>query len=246
MANPADKPAAPADARDPFAWDPDPTVLVSKRSRRFMVPKSLFERAATDRDRKMWHLEASDGHRRPDEAWLTIHAGVTFLGTLSTSWRDLQAAGPGQCSAMPDMSRAVLAQPVSQAQQTIVNTYANKDPATGRLLPPAVFAIFARVVEYLRDEQQPGLWRTDDAFDAPEMMLLPLSEVFSQRTNAGQQANAMVTAAIPVLRRSLHETITPLGVLHDYAIRHRGGGAAAIASLCKAKSAKWQLGRTAA
>lgn len=231
--NPDDKPTAPAEARDPFAWDDNPTVLVSKRSRRFMVPKVLFEHAASDAE--------AVGDRR-QEQWVTVHAGVTFLGTLSTSWRDLGAAGPGQVSATPDMSRAVLAQPISQGQQIIRDTWANKDPATGRLLPPAVRTVFDRVFGYLR-QHHADLWRTDDAYDAPEMLMLPLAEVFLQRTAEGQQANAMVTAAIPVLRRSLHETITPLGVLHDYAIRHRGGGAQAIVAACKAKAARWKIGQ---
>lgn len=223
------------DAHDPFAWDPDPVVLVSRRARRLLFPRLLVERALTADE---------VATARPD-LWVIAQAGVTFLGTLSTSWADL-ATMPGHASTVPDMRRAVLAQPASWAQQAISAPGAgNKDPATGRLRPDRVREIFRRVFAYVKDTRHPtspDLWTTVDGYDAPEMMMLPLSEVFSQRTERGQQAHEAVFKTIPVLRRVVHETVTPLGVLHDYAVRARGGGASAILSACRAKAAKWKVG----
>lgn len=221
---------------DPFAWDPDPTVLVARKSYRLYFPRPLVERALT---------EAEAASMKPDQ-WVAVQAGVTFLGTLSTSWADLTTI-PGHASTVPDMRRAVLAQPATQAQQTITSPAArNKDAATGRLRPDKVRAIFDRVFSYLKDHRHPtatDLWTSVDGFDAPELVILPLSELFKQNTDRGQQAHAAVFTAIPHLRRVPHETVTPLGVLHDYAIRaSRSGGATAILGACRAKAAKWKVG----
>jgi hypothetical protein len=237
----ADDPTTPP--ADPFAWDPDPTVLVSRRSRRFYVPRVLFERDATEAERATWKSRDSLASQRGD-SHVVAQAGLTFLGTLMTSWRDWTAHSSAQVSQVPDMSRAVLLQPISQAQETIRGDMRHKDRATGRLIPSHVRAIFERVFGYVQ-EVHADLWRPMDHDDAPEMLILPLSEVFSQRTDRGQQANAIITAAIPVLRRVQHETVTPVCALHDYAIRARGGGAAAILAACKAKGAKWKIGAMA-
>lgn len=242
----AKPPTSPDDlaptAADPFAWDPDPLVLVSKRARRFHVPRVLFDRDATDAERAAWYRIADDATPTArGDTWVTAQAGVTFLGTLMTSWADHRAQHSGQVASVPDMSRAVLVLPISQAQQQIKDNPANRDPATGRVKPAAVRTIFERVFGHV-EETWPALFKAADAYDAPEMMLVRLSEVFAQNTPKGQQANAMITAAIPALRKVTHETVTPLGCLHDYAIRHRGGGAVAIMHACKAKAAKWKVG----
>lgn len=247
-------PTPDTDDRDPFAWDPDPIVLVSKRPRRLYFPRLLIDRDATPEEIKAWTTPPDplpNGATRPgphlpsvrQDQWIVAQAGVTFLGTYSTSWADL-ATVQGHATAIPNMQRAILAQPVTQAQAAIINNPANKDHATGRMRPDKVRAIFERVFRYLREHRHPSapdLWTSADGYDAPEMMLLPLSELFTQRTEAGQHAHAMVVKAIPHLRRVVHETVAPLGVLHDYAIRSRSGGASAILSQCRAMAAKWKL-----
>lgn len=225
---------------DPFAWDSDPVVLVSKRPRQFHVPRVIFEREPTAAERAAWKGRESSSTVRADQ-WVAILPGIQFLGTLSTSWNDIKALQPGQVSQVPDMSKAVLVNPASQMQATIRMSSAVREPSTGRIKPAEIRKIFERVLEHVREECQ-GLWVAGDAFDSPELMMLPLSEVFRQATTAGQQACSMVLAAIPKLRRSINETVTPLGVLHDYAIRSRAGGAAAIVAACKSKAAAWSLG----
>lgn len=243
-----------ASERDPFAWDPDPVVLVSKRPRRLYFPRLLIDRDPTTDEIKAWTTPPDplpNGATRPgphlpsvrQDQWIVAQTGVTFLGTFSTSWADLLTV-PGHAPALPNMQRAILAQPVTQAQAAIIGNPANKDHATGRMRPDKVRTIFERVFRYLREHRHPStpdLWTSVDGYDAPEMMLLPLSELFTQSTAAGQHAHAMVFKSIPHLRRVVHETVAPLGVLHDYAIRSRSGGASAILGQCRAMAAKWKM-----
>lgn len=223
-------------ARDPFAWDPDPLVLVSRRPRILYFPKVLAQREATDADYKRWRADDSTALSRHEEQ-MAVGAGVTFLGCYTTSWADLDKR-PGHASPVPDVAKMLLVEPFTRARDLITGDRANKDPATGRLLPARVHAIYLRILRHHQREALDGRvglnpWETPDGFDAPEMTLLRLSEVFTQRTDAGQHACATVTSTIRHLRRNPHETVTPLGALHDYAVRARGGGASAILEECR-------------
>ena len=219
----------PAEApADPFAWDPDPVVLVSRRPRILYFPHVLLEREATADELKRWSAddEQNTPTRRRDEQF-GIQAGVTFLGTYTTSWADMETRF-GQASSGPAHgARMLLVEPFVRGRESIVNNRENRDASTGRLIPARVNAIYMRILRYHR-EQKPAsgaldMWTPGDGFDAPELQLVRLSEVFSQKTEAGQQANATIMATIKHLRRDPHEVVTPLGALHDYAIRHRQG-----------------------
>lgn len=212
---------------DPFAWDPDPLVLVSRRPRILYFPRVLATRDATEDDYKRWRSDSSTTAQRQEEQ-MAVGAGVTFLGTHTTSWADL-ATRPGHAPAVPDPARMILVEPFTRVRDLITRAE-NKDPASGRLLPHKAHAIYLRILRHLQREAKDGRagvnpWETVDGFDAPDLTLLRLSEVFSQRTDAGQQAHATVTATIRHLRRDRHEVLTPLGALHDYAVRNRAGGA---------------------
>lgn len=210
---------------DPFRWDPDPLVLVSRRPRILYFPRVLASRDPTDADYAAWRSPDSTTLRRQEEQ-LAVGAGVTFLGTYTTSWAELQTR-PGHASQVPDPAKMILVEPFTRARDA-VDVRANKDPSTGRLIPARVNAIYLRILAHHQREAQAAEvnpWETRDGFDAPELMLVRLSEVFTQRTDAGQQAHATVTATIRHLRRDRHEVLTPLGALHDYAVRARSGGA---------------------
>jgi hypothetical protein len=230
----ADDPAT--DDRGPFWWDPDPLVLVSRRPRILYFPKVLASRDPTPRDYEAWRSQESTTLRRQEEQ-LAVGAGVTFLGTYTTSWADLETR-PGHATRTPDPAKMLLVEPFSRARDAIASQ-ANKDPATGRLIPAKVNAIYRRILAHLRKEAEDGRagtvnpWEPMDGFDAPELMLVRLSEMFTQRTDAGQQAHATTFATIRHLRRNPHEAVTPLGALHDYAIRHVSGGARAIVDECR-------------
>lgn len=241
--NPPPSDTTPA---DPFAWDPDPTVLVSRRARILYFPKVLASREATDAERSAWRSQESTIILRGEEQ-LAVGPGVTFLGTWTTSWADRHTM-KGHASATPDASKMLLVEPFTRVRDLIVNRRENKDPASGRLLPHRVQAIYARIIAHLQREARDGRcgamnpWETADGFDAPELMLVRLSEVFTQKTEAGQQAAATVLATIPHLRADRHETLTPLGALHDYAVRSRGGGATSILEACRQWATRKKVG----
>lgn len=71
---------------DPFAWDPDPVVLVSRRPRILYFPHVLLQRDATPEEVRRWagaNDENTAGRRRDEQMF--VQAGVTFLGTMMTS-----------------------------------------------------------------------------------------------------------------------------------------------------------------
>lgn len=239
--NPTPTDTAPA---DPFAWDPDPLVLVSRRARILYFPKVLATRDATEKERAQWRGEESSSVRRQEEQ-ISVNAGVTFLGCYTTSWADLDTA-QGNARGVPDPSKMILVEPFTRARDLITGDRSNRDQATGRLLPARVQAIYRRIFEYHRAEAEAGRtgarnpWETENGFDGPEMQLIRLSDVFAQRTEAGQQAHATITATIPHLRRNPHESVTPVGALHDYAIRHRGGRS--ILDACRTWAVRKKIG----
>jgi len=225
----AEKTPPPTDTThaDPFAWDPDPLVLVSRRPRILYFPRVLAQREATDRDYQQWREPGSTALHRQEEQ-MAVGAGVTFLGCYTTSWADLETAR-GHATAVPNSVKMILVEPFTRAHDLIARN--NRDPSSGRLIPTGVQAVYHRILRHHQREAQDGRcgalnpWATQDGFDAPELQMLRLSEVFSQRTEAGQHAHATVTTTIKYLRRNPHESVTPLGALHDYAIRSRAGAA---------------------
>ena len=116
------------------------------------------------------------------------------------------------------------------------------DRETRRVVPARVHAALLRVVEWLRNEErhlqdtkgvQPLLFTADDGFDpeGPEVAVMPLSEVFAQRTDRGRYAYAAAQAGIRWAKSGSH-----LGALHDYACREP-------AAWLLAQGARERLGR---
>lgn len=229
---------------DPFAWESDPTVLVSRRSRILMFPQALVERTPSAAEVAAWYAPDAGAHRTRSEQMLSIHAGVTFLGAYTTSWDYLHTTPGHAPTGAPRPDKCLLVRPMTKVELTDPRS-GNVDPETRRLIPAKVRAILHRIVGYLKDQKLSGahdLFTAPDGFDAPELMLLPLSEVIEQRTERGQQAHAMVINTIPHLRRDPQHVATPLGALHDYALRARHNRGAAIVAACRTWAARRKIG----
>lgn len=235
----------PETSADPFAWDPDPIVLVSRRPRVLYFPGALALREPTAADIAAW--TADRGSERPatpdtrQDQQLAISAGVTFLGAYTSSWA-YHTTTPGHApSGPPRPDQMLLVMPFHEAHAVIDNLRNGyKDRETARLRPEKVRAFFLRVLGYAAKHSVPHLFTTPDGFDAPELQLLRLSEIFKQNTDNGQQAHAAIINAIPHLRAQRFETITPLGALHDYAIRSKHGRA--IMEACRSWAARKKIG----
>jgi hypothetical protein len=213
---------------DPFAWDPDPQVLVARRGRILYFPSVLAQRALKDAEVAALRKRQADAALMVDPQF-AVRPGVNFLGTWCTSWADLRTT-PGHASKGPNPSAPLgLLEPYCKARH-LIDVPANKDPATGRLLPTKAREAFHRILDHHRTEHKDGVagaldpWTARNGFDGPDLAVLRLSEIFSQRTEAGQQAHAAILSAIPHLRRTTLD-MEHIGALHDYAVRHPGGRA---------------------
>lgn len=221
----ADKPTPPA---DPFAWDPDPLVLVSRRHRSLTFPAALLRGEMSD-DAVRRYLEppkdpGAVGMR--EEKTLGLLAGVNFLGTRTTSWALLRTQPQHAPTGGPDPNTMITVWPYCTGHDVVsAKGGPNWDREAGKVRPDGIRATLLRVLAFCRQYRPADavdLWTTADGFDAPELSLLRLSEVFRQHTPAGRDAHVSVTAAIPHLRRT-DEVLPQLGALHDYAVRDRAG-----------------------
>lgn len=233
-----DTPEAPR--ADLFAWDPDPVVVVSRRPRVLYFPPDLLSREPTEADVALW---TSDRWSSTQNKMLAIGAGVTFLGCYTSSWAYLSTTMGHAPKGPPPPDKCILVQPYTFASSVLTSrTSGNVDPETGRLIPARVNAALRRVIDYHQQHENPHLFRATDGYDAPELMLLPLSEVFSQRTERGQQAHTTVLTTIPHLRAVRHDVMTPLGALHDYALKHKTRAGEPIVAACRAWAARKKIG----
>jgi hypothetical protein len=213
----------PADIPASFEWTRDPVVLVSRRPRNIAFPGGLIHREPTAADLKAWR----DPNARNviSEHKLTLWAGVNFLGALTSAWALRSVPGPGQAPRSPPADGDMMVVTPDTTASALLRGPAFVDRETRRVVPARVHAALLRVVEWLRGEEkhlerergvQPLLFTADDGFDpeGPEVALLPLSEVFSQRTDRGRYAYAAAKAGIKWAKSGAH-----LGALHDYACR---------------------------
>lgn len=215
---PSDTPAAPPS----FAWDRDPVVVVSRRPRNVAFPGGLVHRDPTPAEIKAWRDPTSRGAA---EHRLTLGAGVNFLGALTSSWALRGVPGPGQAprSAPPEQDLMVITPDTTASALLRGPGFIDRD--SRRVVPALVHAALVRVLDWLRAEEkhlestsgiQPLLFTADDGFDpmGPEVAVMPLSEVFSQRTDRGRYAFAATLASLKWAKHGSH-----LGALHDYACR---------------------------
>lgn len=229
---------------DPFEWDRDPLVLVSRRNRVLMFPGALLSREPTPDEVKRWNNygpEMRTGDR--DEKMLALQAGVNFLGAYTSSWAYRSVADVrGAPQGAPQPHLMTLLWPYTNGREAVVGPLSgNIDRETQRVRPDRVRAVLQRVVDYCRAHRAPtdvDLWTTPDGYDAPELQLIPLSEVFSQK---GDGAQAHVTAFNSIRHlRATKDTTATLGGLHDYAVRIRSGQA--IMTECRRWWAAKKLG----
>ena len=221
--------------RDPWAWQPaeQVAVLVSKRMRNVQFPRVLLDKAATPEQMARWLAPESTAGER-NETTLNILAGVTFLATWTSAWAYREAAGPSQVpKGAPREADMTLVTPPATATLSGRDW---KDRESGRPNPAVQHAAWLRIVGYLRARGEAlreagdfDMWSPDDGAEGPEVMLLPLADMLTRRTDLGRQAEAATLAAIPWCRESAH-----LGALHDYAARHPVSWN--IATACRARA----------
>lgn len=254
MADTKSSAPAPAPAQVPYApkWDPDPLVLCSRRSRVIPFPTALLLRAPTAAELAAIDAPPEAGKVR-DESYLTVLAGVNFLGTWTTAWDPgLHRAASSQAAprGAPANDRCILVAPYSR-NAVLERRAGFVDRETGILMPEAVHAAWLRVLEWLRGRERAQvegpagqanvpLFLPEPGFDAPEFVLCRVSEVLSQRTQDGSHGYAHVHAAVEYTKDGAH-----LGALHDYAARTTTGWSLALACRARAVRAPSLVQRTA-
>lgn len=227
-ANPAVAPA------DPFAWDPDPVVLVSRRHRALYIPSGVLRGEPTPAQVKAWTDPAALSTAR-DERHVSLLAGVNFLGAFTSSWLYRLHDGRAAPQGPPPVDSCVLLWPSTNGSDLVTSPRSgNVDRETGRLRPDKVREVVERVLAYHRQHMSGGdenLWAADDGFDAAEFVMMPLSQIFAQASPEAAGAHTTIVQSIRHLRRT-REVAAVLGALHDYAVRARNG--AAIMAECRA------------
>lgn len=219
---------------DPFAWSPDPLVVVSRRPRIVYFPEVLLTRGATDAERKAWAAEGATSQTR-GEVQLALNAGVTFLGEFTSAWAYLGTT-PGHAPAgAPEEAKRLIVMPYTNGA-SLLNHPGNKDRERQRLRPDRVREAMARILAYMQTTPDARLFEAADGYDAPELQVLNLSAIFRQRDEASQQAHATILSAVPHTRNYVRETRIHIGALHDYAIRDRA--ARPILDACRTWAAK--------
>lgn len=232
---------------DPFEWDRDPVVLVSRRNRVLVFPGALLSRDPTADEVKRWTTPIDEAHPEArteplDLKMLSLQAGVNFLGAYTSSWAYRTTDGRAAPQGAPQPHLMTLLWPYTNGRESVVGPLSgNIDRDVQRVRPDRVRAVLRRVIDYCQAHRAPtdvDLWTTPDGYDAPELQLMPLSEVFSQK---GEGAQAHVTAFNSIRHlRATRDTIATLGGLHDYAVRSRSGQA--IMTECRRWWASKKLG----
>ena len=229
--------AAEATPPDPFRleWDPNPWVVCSRRSRSITVPASLLMRDPSEKERAEW--AAPSGMALAATVTVTVNAGATFLGAGVTQWLFSNITSHTQVpkGAPPEGALSVL-WPKSSEDNTIKTAPRFKGRDSQVVDPEKVCAAWRRVLDFLRANEARVLDQSGHApmtlftpvggFDAPELVVCRVADLFSMRSEAGQHAQPHVMTSIEWAKDGRH-----LGALHDYAIRHPGGHV--IATACQ-------------
>lgn len=216
-------------------WDPDPEVVCSRRTRDLSVPAALLMREPTEKELAAW----ADPQDMSMVARVTVrlNAGANFLGAGVTQWLYRGLTSYAQVKGTPGPEAVVTLWPKSSEDNTIANAPRFKGHESNAVDPSKVRAAWGRVLAYLRRQEEVALERDGVApvtlfsplagFDAPELVTCRVSELFRMSTAEGQQAQPHVMNSIKWAKDGRH-----LGALHDYALRHPGGGGGAIATAC--------------
>lgn len=222
-------------------WDADPVVLCSRRSRIIPFPTLLLLRQPTEAEARAIAAPPELG-KVYDTGHMTVDAGANFLGAMTTAW-DPQAFRAASSQAVPrgapSVDHCILVAPHSRSIN-IERRAGFVDRDTGLVIPSAVHAAWMRVLDWLRAQEAAQiagpagqanvpLFTAEQGYDAPEFVVCKLSEMLSQRTEAGQHAYQHAHGAIPHAKDGAH-----LGALHDYAARTTTGWTLAVA--CRARA----------
>ncbi len=128
MAQTATKTPADELPPDPFAWQPDPVVVVSRRNRVLAYPADLIKGDPTPEQVRRWtNPEARAEHR--NDKMLALIAGVNFIGCRTSSWAYLHTQQGQQPQGPPQDSQQVLVWPQMSQHADISNPRSgNVDP----------------------------------------------------------------------------------------------------------------------
>lgn len=224
----------PAEAPSPFVlrWDPDPEVVCSRRTRDLSVPAALLMREATKAELERW--ASPEDMSMVARVTVRLNAGANFLGAGVTQWLYRGLTSYSQVKGTPGPESVVALWPKSSEDNTISSAPRFKGRDSNAVDPEKVCAAWKRVLAYLEAQEKQSLERDGHApltlftplagYDAPELVVCRVSELFSLRTVDGQHAQPHVMGSIKWAKDGRH-----LGALHDYALRHPGGGPIALA-----------------
>lgn len=238
----ADKPA-------PYTptWTVDPWVVVSKRTRDIDFPAVLLTRDATTEEMTRWLRDPQEKYREPGAPInagaaarvhtfsVTLGAGVTILGALTTQWRHLDVVDMSRRPRNPpNIDDCNLVYPVSTAGEQIrKDDYFKARDAEGRpdhevVDPNRVADAWRRVMRYLEAQEkalvQDGTWlaaplfSAQRGFDAPELTVGRLGDFLLQRTEEARRAYPFLAANYKGCRDGRH-----MGAFHDYCVRSDHG-----------------------
>ena len=243
MAQPEKTPDKPA-AYVP-GWTADPWVCVSKRMRNVEFPAVLLAREATSEEMARWLKDPQEKHRNPDAKvvnfirvpsfTVTLCAGVTILGALTTQWRYLDIPTMAQRpNDPPSVDECAIVWPVSNATQQIRDDAhfkardADGHPNFERIDPSRVSDMWRRVLAYLEAQERAlvedgtflaaPLFTTQRGFDAPELTVGRLGDFLAQKGEAAHKAYPYLAANYKGCRDGRH-----MGAFHDYCVRNPRG-----------------------
>lgn len=220
------------------AWTANPIVVVSKRMRNLNFPAVLLARDATAEELEAWRKGPTDiAAPRLPVFTLTLNAGVTFLGALTTQWKYLDVNNRQSAPRNPpNVDDCALLMPTSNANSQILN---KDDPqfkardAEGRpnhelTDPNRIAEMWVRVLGYYQAEEEAQLkagayvgaplFRAMRGFDAPELTVGYLADFLASKGEAAREAYPYLAANVRGTRDGAH-----LGALHDYAVRAERG-----------------------
>ena len=217
------------------AWTADPVVAVSKRMRVLEFPSVLLQRDATPAECDAWRLGPQQQMDVIRTHRVTLMAGVTVLGAVTTSWALLDVPSRERAPRQaPPLDACRIVMPMTTAHNLVNDgaqfkaTGADGQPDYEYVDPAKVSAAWERVLAYLRRQEEalrasgmhlpaPLFW-TQRGFDAPELTVGRLSDFLTQREDTHRAAYPFITAGIKGVRDGLH-----LGAFHDYCARSDRG-----------------------
>lgn len=217
-------------------WTADPWVVVSKRMRNLEFPAVLLTRDANAEEMERWRRGPTDiAAARVPAFSVSLCAGVTILGALTTQWKYLDIPSQNlRPTNPPNTDACVLVWPVSTANEQVAQSLEFKArDADGRpnpevIDPSRVADMWRRVLAYHAAQEDAliksgvhlfsPLFVAQRGYDAPELTVGRLSDFLHQRGDAYREAFPYLAANYKGTRDGRH-----LGAFHDYCVRSDRG-----------------------